>query len=72
MPHACAAVLHGVQPDLAPLCPPQYEEIQAQLSGLQERFEQTEQEKQSISDELQQCKVDLKLQQEKGSSVSGL
>ncbi|XP_015203433.2 sarcolemma associated protein a isoform X5 [Lepisosteus oculatus] len=48
----------------------EFEETQTQLSDLKERYERTEQEKQSISDELQQCKVNLKLLQEKGSSPS--
>ncbi|XP_066554334.1 sarcolemma associated protein a isoform X4 [Amia ocellicauda] len=43
----------------------EYEDTQTLLSDLKERFERTEQEKQSITDELQQCKVNLKLLQEK-------
>uniref|UniRef100_A0A672SWN8 Sarcolemmal membrane-associated protein n=1 Tax=Sinocyclocheilus grahami TaxID=75366 RepID=A0A672SWN8_SINGR len=35
-----------------------------------EQYEQTEQEKHSINDELEQCKVNLKLLQEKGSNPS--
>ncbi|XP_034762130.2 sarcolemmal membrane-associated protein isoform X8 [Acipenser ruthenus] len=45
----------------------EFEETQALLSDLKERYERTEQEKQTITDELQQCKVNLKLLQEKES-----
>ncbi|KAI1890361.1 hypothetical protein AGOR_G00152940 [Albula goreensis] len=48
----------------------EYEETQSQLSDLRERYERTEQEKRSINDELEQCKVNLKLLQEKGSNPS--
>ncbi|XP_034762137.2 sarcolemmal membrane-associated protein-like isoform X11 [Acipenser ruthenus] len=44
----------------------EFEETQALLLDLKERYERTEQEKQTITDELQQCKVNLKLLQEKG------
>ncbi|XP_041130713.1 sarcolemmal membrane-associated protein-like isoform X9 [Polyodon spathula] len=45
----------------------EFEETQALLSDLKKRYERTEQEKQAITDELQQCKVNLKLLQEKGN-----
>lgn len=48
----------------------QYEDTQSQLSDLRQRYEQTEQEKRSINDELEQCKVNLKLLQEQGKNVS--
>ncbi|MBN3283589.1 SLMAP protein, partial [Polyodon spathula] len=48
----------------------EFEETRALLSDLKERYERTEQEKQAITDELQQCKVNLKLLQEKGNHVS--
>ncbi|XP_067288449.1 sarcolemma associated protein a isoform X5 [Pseudorasbora parva] len=46
----------------------EYDDTQNLLSDLRQRYEQTEQEKCSINDELEQCKVNLKLLQEKGSS----
>ncbi|XP_059393707.1 sarcolemmal membrane-associated protein-like isoform X3 [Carassius carassius] len=46
----------------------EYDDTQNLLSDLRQRYEQTEQEKHSIHDELEQCKVNLKLLQEKGSS----
>lgn len=49
---------------------PQYEDTQSQLSDLRQRYEQTEQEKRCINDELEQCKVNLKLLQEQGKNVS--
>uniref|UniRef100_A0A671Q8H7 Sarcolemmal membrane-associated protein n=1 Tax=Sinocyclocheilus anshuiensis TaxID=1608454 RepID=A0A671Q8H7_9TELE len=48
----------------------EYDDTQNLLSDLRQRYEQTEQEKYSINDELEQCKVNLKLLQEKGSSPS--
>ncbi|XP_039529373.1 sarcolemma associated protein a isoform X5 [Pimephales promelas] len=48
----------------------EYDDTQNLLSDLRQRYEQTEQEKCSINDELEQCKVNLKLLQEK-SSASG-
>ncbi|XP_035242664.1 sarcolemma associated protein a isoform X3 [Anguilla anguilla] len=48
----------------------EYEETQSLLSDLRERYERTEQEKRSINDELEQCKLDLKLLQEKGGNPS--
>ncbi|XP_058856467.1 sarcolemmal membrane-associated protein-like isoform X15 [Acipenser ruthenus] len=48
----------------------EFEETQALLLDLKERYERTEQEKQTITDELQQCKVNLKLLQEKGGHPS--
>uniref|UniRef100_A0A673NJW6 Sarcolemmal membrane-associated protein n=1 Tax=Sinocyclocheilus rhinocerous TaxID=307959 RepID=A0A673NJW6_9TELE len=48
----------------------EYDDTQNLLSDLRQRYEQTEQEKYSINDELEQSKVNLKLLQEKGSSVS--
>ncbi|KAJ8404124.1 hypothetical protein AAFF_G00344740 [Aldrovandia affinis] len=48
----------------------EYEDTQTQLSDLRERYERTEQEKRSINDELEQCRVSLKLLQEKGGNPS--
>ncbi|XP_052465186.1 sarcolemmal membrane-associated protein isoform X2 [Carassius gibelio] len=48
----------------------EYDETQNLLSDLRQQYEQTEQEKRSINDELEQCKVNLKLLQEKGSNPS--
>uniref|UniRef100_A0AAR2KP25 Sarcolemmal membrane-associated protein n=1 Tax=Pygocentrus nattereri TaxID=42514 RepID=A0AAR2KP25_PYGNA len=48
----------------------EYEDTQVQLSDLRQRYERTEQEKRSINDELEQCKVNLKLLQEKGKNPS--
>ncbi|XP_016301811.1 sarcolemmal membrane-associated protein-like isoform X3 [Sinocyclocheilus anshuiensis] len=46
----------------------EYDDTQNLLSDLRQQYEQTEQEKYSINDELEQCKVNLKLLQEKGSN----
>ncbi|XP_038596460.1 sarcolemmal membrane-associated protein isoform X8 [Tachyglossus aculeatus] len=46
----------------------EYEKIETVLSELKLKFEVTEQEKQSITDELKQCKDNLKLLQEKGNN----
>ncbi|XP_026130555.1 sarcolemmal membrane-associated protein-like isoform X5 [Carassius auratus] len=46
----------------------EYDDTQNLLSDLRQRYEQTEREKHSIHDELEQCKVNLKLLQEKNSS----
>ncbi|XP_059571843.1 sarcolemmal membrane-associated protein isoform X18 [Alligator mississippiensis] len=48
----------------------EYEKTQAVLSELKLKLEMTEQEKQSITDELKQCKENLKLLQEKGNNPS--
>ncbi|XP_052425405.1 sarcolemmal membrane-associated protein isoform X6 [Carassius gibelio] len=48
----------------------EYDDTQNLLSDLRQRYEQTEREKHSIHDELEQCKVNLKLLQEKNSSPS--
>ncbi|XP_077060301.1 sarcolemma associated protein a isoform X12 [Siphateles boraxobius] len=48
----------------------EYDDTQNLLSDLRQRYEQTEQEKCSINEELEQCKVNLKLLQEKGSTPS--
>uniref|UniRef100_A0A671RH10 Sarcolemmal membrane-associated protein n=1 Tax=Sinocyclocheilus anshuiensis TaxID=1608454 RepID=A0A671RH10_9TELE len=48
----------------------EYDDTQNLLSDLRQQYEQTEQEKYSINDELEQCKVNLKLLQEKGSNPS--
>ncbi|XP_062825930.1 sarcolemmal membrane-associated protein isoform X37 [Anolis carolinensis] len=48
----------------------EYEKTQTILSELKFKFEITEQEKQSITDELKQCKENLKLLQEKGNHPS--
>ncbi|XP_015987044.1 sarcolemmal membrane-associated protein isoform X15 [Rousettus aegyptiacus] len=46
----------------------EYEKTQTVLSELKLKFEMTEQEKQSITDELKQCKDNLKLLREKGNN----
>ncbi|KAM3846306.1 sarcolemmal membrane-associated protein isoform 11-T12 [Vipera latastei] len=46
----------------------EYEKTQTMLSELRLKFEITEQEKQSVTDELKQCKENLKLLQEKGNN----
>ncbi|XP_059795973.1 sarcolemmal membrane-associated protein isoform X6 [Balaenoptera ricei] len=46
----------------------EYEKTQTVLSELKLKFEKTEQEKQSITDELKQCKDNLKLLREKGNN----
>ncbi|XP_028609893.1 sarcolemmal membrane-associated protein isoform X5 [Grammomys surdaster] len=48
----------------------EYEKTQTVLSELKLKFEMTEQEKQSITDELKQCKDNLKLLREKGTNPS--
>ncbi|XP_062843187.1 sarcolemma associated protein a isoform X2 [Trichomycterus rosablanca] len=48
----------------------EYEDTQNQLSDLRQRYNQSEQEKRSINDELEQCKVNLKLLQEQGKNPS--
>ncbi|XP_064450803.1 sarcolemmal membrane-associated protein isoform X4 [Mirounga angustirostris] len=50
----------------------EYEKTQTVLSELKLKFEMTEQEKQSITDELKQCKDNLKLLREKGNNIFGL
>ncbi|XP_060059016.1 sarcolemmal membrane-associated protein isoform X3 [Erinaceus europaeus] len=47
-----------------------YEKTQTVLSELKLKFEMTEQEKQSITDELKQCKDNLKLLRDKGNNPS--
>ncbi|XP_035402441.1 sarcolemmal membrane-associated protein isoform X24 [Cygnus atratus] len=46
----------------------EYERTQAALSELKAKYEVAEQEKQSITEELKQCKENLKLLQEKGNN----
>ncbi|XP_068551021.1 sarcolemmal membrane-associated protein isoform X12 [Anas acuta] len=46
----------------------EYERTQAALSELKAKYEMAEQEKQSITEELKQCKENLKLLQEKGNN----
>ncbi|XP_045146021.1 sarcolemmal membrane-associated protein isoform X20 [Echinops telfairi] len=48
----------------------EYEKTQTVLSELKLKYEMTEQEKQSITDELKQCKDNLKLLREKGNNPS--
>uniref|UniRef100_A0A4W4FPU8 Sarcolemmal membrane-associated protein n=1 Tax=Electrophorus electricus TaxID=8005 RepID=A0A4W4FPU8_ELEEL len=48
----------------------EYEDTQSQLSDLRQRYDRTEEEKRSIHHELEQCKVSLKLLQEKGQNPS--
>lgn len=51
------------------LCFLQYEEAKTELSDLQDKYEKTEQERQSIADELEACRADMKELQEKGTKV---
>ncbi|KAL3978491.1 glutathione peroxidase [Sarotherodon galilaeus] len=46
----------------------EYEDTQSQLSDLRQRYERTEQEKLNIHQELEQCRSNLKLLQDKSSS----
>ncbi|XP_062316613.1 sarcolemma associated protein a isoform X11 [Osmerus eperlanus] len=46
----------------------EYEDTQSLLLDLRERYERTEQEKRSINEELEQCKVNLKLLLDKGKN----
>ncbi|XP_057217542.1 sarcolemma associated protein a isoform X4 [Triplophysa rosa] len=48
----------------------EYDDTQSLLSDLRQRYERTEQEKCSINDELEQCKINLKVLQDKGSNPS--
>uniref|UniRef100_A0A8V5GTH8 Sarcolemmal membrane-associated protein n=1 Tax=Melopsittacus undulatus TaxID=13146 RepID=A0A8V5GTH8_MELUD len=48
----------------------EYERTQTVLSELKAKYEMAEQENQSLSEELRQCKENLKLLQEKGNNVS--
>uniref|UniRef100_A0AAZ3P373 Sarcolemmal membrane-associated protein n=1 Tax=Oncorhynchus tshawytscha TaxID=74940 RepID=A0AAZ3P373_ONCTS len=48
----------------------EYEDTQTLLSDLRQRYDRTEQEKRSINEELEQCKFNLKLLQDKGKNVS--
>ncbi|CAL8367783.1 unnamed protein product [Lota lota] len=46
------------------------EDCKTELSDLKEKYEKTEQEKQLITDELQECHAEMKLLHEKGSKTS--
>ncbi|XP_056590428.1 sarcolemma associated protein a isoform X4 [Triplophysa dalaica] len=48
----------------------EYDDTQSLLSDLRQRYDRTEQEKCSINDELEQCKINMKLLQDKGSNPS--
>uniref|UniRef100_A0A8C7M4U3 Sarcolemmal membrane-associated protein n=1 Tax=Oncorhynchus mykiss TaxID=8022 RepID=A0A8C7M4U3_ONCMY len=48
----------------------EYEDTQTLLSDLRQRYDRTEQEKRSINEELEQCRFNLKLLQDKGKNVS--
>ncbi|XP_068109817.1 sarcolemmal membrane-associated protein isoform X2 [Hyperolius riggenbachi] len=50
----------------------EYESTQSKLSEIKVSFETTEKEKQTIVEELKQCKENLKLLQEKGNNPSAL
>ncbi|KAG2470385.1 SLMAP protein, partial [Polypterus senegalus] len=50
----------------------EYEETQTRILELKGMFDKTEQEKQSLAEELQMCKANLKMLQEKGNNVSCL
>eukprot|EP00063_Salmo_salar_P048737 XP_014023572.1 PREDICTED: sarcolemmal membrane-associated protein-like [Salmo salar] len=47
----------------------EYEDTQTLLCDLRQRYERTEQEKRSINEELEQCKVNLKLLQGKNPPI---
>ncbi|XP_045561670.1 sarcolemma associated protein a isoform X11 [Salmo salar] len=47
----------------------EYEDTQTLLCDLRQRYERTEQEKRSINEELEQCKFNLKLLQDKGKNI---
>ncbi|KAJ7994427.1 hypothetical protein DPEC_G00249160 [Dallia pectoralis] len=48
----------------------EYEDTQTMLLDLRQRYERTEEEKRSIHDELEQCKANLQLLQDKGTNPS--
>lgn len=48
----------------------QFEEAKTELSDLKEKYEKTEQEKQSLADELEECKANVEELKEKGTKVS--
>uniref|UniRef100_A0A667XSI5 Sarcolemmal membrane-associated protein n=1 Tax=Myripristis murdjan TaxID=586833 RepID=A0A667XSI5_9TELE len=50
----------------------EYEDTQSQLLDLRKRYEKTEQEKINIHQELEQCRSNLKLLQDKASSVTAV
>ncbi|XP_056590424.1 sarcolemma associated protein a isoform X1 [Triplophysa dalaica] len=50
----------------------EYDDTQSLLSDLRQRYDRTEQEKCSINDELEQCKINMKLLQDKGSNSGWL
>lgn len=52
------------------MCSPQYEETKTELSDLKEKYEQAEQEKRSLTEELDDCKANMKEYEEKGTKVS--
>lgn len=52
------------------MCFMQCEEAKTELSDLKEKYEKTEQEKQSLTDELEECKANMRELQEKGTKVS--
>lgn len=52
-----------------PLCSPQYEETKTELSDLKEKYEQAEQEKRTLAEELDDCKANMKDLEEKGTKV---
>ncbi|XP_036840214.1 sarcolemma associated protein a isoform X12 [Oncorhynchus mykiss] len=47
----------------------EYEDTQTLLSDLRQRYDRTEQEKRSINEELEQCRFNLKLLQDKGKNI---
>lgn len=51
------------------LCSPQYEETKTELSDLKEKYEQAEQEKRTLVEELDDCKANMKDLEEKGTKV---
>lgn len=48
----------------------QYEEAKTELSDLKDKYEKTEQEKQLLTDEFEECKANMKELQEKETKVS--
>lgn len=48
----------------------QYEDAKTELSDLKDKYEKAEQEKQSLADELEDCRANMKESLEKGTKVS--
>lgn len=74
--HLCSRTSHSADRAQAKkkktnsMCFLQYDEAKTELSDLKEKYEKTEQEKQSLTEELEDCKANMKELQEKGTKVS--